>query len=75
MFERAIERYYKEVEEYFKEYEKYFNSIQLKLSVSPEDLENYNTLQNKINEYRKNMITILRDFIKRKEDFYGFILR
>jgi hypothetical protein len=62
------------VEEYFRDYKKYFNSIQLKLSVSPEDLENYNTLQNKINEYRKNMIFILRDFIKRKEDFYDFIL-
>ena len=75
LFERVLERYYKEVEEYFKEYEKYFKNLQLvKLSVSPEDVENYNILQNKIKDYRKKMITILRDFIKHKEDFYSFML-
>lgn len=75
LLERAIERYYKEVEEYFKEYEKYFKHLELvKLSVSSDDLANYNLLQNKLNDYRKNMITILRDFIKYKEDFYSFTL-
>jgi hypothetical protein len=75
LLERAIERYYKEVEEYFKEYEKYFKKLELvKLSVTSEDVENYNRLQNKIKDYRKIMITILRSFIKRKEDFYSFML-
>ncbi len=75
LLERVIERYYKEVEEYFKEYEKFFKSLQfVKHSVSQEDLENYHALQNKIKDYRKNMINILRDFSKRKEDFYSFML-
>ena len=75
LLERAIERYYKEVEEYFKEYDKYFKRLELvKLSVSSDDLANYNLLQNKLNDYRKNMITVLRDFIKYKEKFYSFIL-
>jgi hypothetical protein len=75
LLERAIERYYKEVEEYFKEYEKYFKKLELvKLSVTSEDVDNYKILQNKIKDYRKIMVTILRDFIKHKEDFYSFML-
>ena len=75
LLERAIERYYKEVEEYFKEYEKYFKKLELvKLSVTSDDVENYNILQNKIYEYRRNIIAILRDFLEYKEDFYSFML-
>lgn len=75
LLERAIERYYKEVEEYFKEYEKYFKKLELvKLSMTSDDVENYNILQNKIYEYRRNIIAILRDFLEYKEDFYSFML-
>lgn len=75
LLERAIERYYKEVEEYFKEYDKYFKHLELvKHSVSSDDLKSYNILQNKIYDFRKNMIAILRDFLSYKEDFYSFML-
>ena len=54
LLERATERYYKEVE-------RYFDDLQLvKLSAKPEELEKYNILQNELDIYRKNMITILR---------------
>ena len=69
LLERAIERYYKEVETYF-------DDLQLvKLSAKPEELEKYNILQNELDIYRKNMITILRDFIKYKERFFSFNLK
>ena len=69
LLERAIERYYKEVE-------RYFDDLQLvKLSAKPEENENYNILQNELNIYRKNMISILRDFIKYKERFFSFNLK
>jgi hypothetical protein len=69
LLERAIERYYKEVETYF-------DDLQLvKLSAKPEELEKYNILQIELDIYRKNMITILRDFIKYKERFFSFNLK
>ena len=69
LLERATERYYKEVETYF-------DDLQLvKLSAKPEELEKYNILQNELDIYRKNMITILRGFINYKEDFFRFILK
>ena len=67
LLERAIERYYKEVETYF-------DDLQLvKLSAKSEELEKYNILQNELDIYRNNMITILRDFIKYKERLFSFI--
>jgi hypothetical protein len=69
LLERAIERYYKEVETYF------YDLQLVKLSAKPEELEKYNILQNELDIYRKNMITILRDFIKYKERFFSFNLK
>ena len=67
LLERAIERYYKEIETYFDE-------LQLvKLSAKPEELEKYNILQIELDIYRKNMITILRDFINTRRDFLALI--
>jgi len=69
LLERAIERYYKEVETYF-------DDLQLvKLSAKPEELEKYNILQNELDIYRKNMITILRDFTNYKKYFFRFVLK
>ena len=69
LLERAIERYYKEVETYFED-------LQLvKLSAKSEELEKYNILQKELDNYRKNMITILRDFSNYKERFFRFVLK
>jgi hypothetical protein len=71
LLERAIERYHKEVETYF-------DDLQLiRLSAKPEELEKYGILQlhNELDRYRKNMITILRDFNNYKEKFFRFVLK
>ena len=49
------------IERYYKEVENYF--------------KDHNIPKNKINDYRKNMISILRDFNKDKEEFYSFVLK
>jgi hypothetical protein len=69
LLERAIERYYKEVETYF------YDLQLVKLSAKPEELEKYNILQKELDYYRKNMITILRDFMNYKESFFRFVLK
>ena len=69
LLERALERYYKEVE-------RYFEDLQLvKLSAKPEELEKLNILQKELDDYRENMIKILRDFINYKEISFRFVLK